>query len=493
MSESPIVVIGAGIGGLSAAIRLASEGRRVIVIEKNHQVGGKMGELRTGGYRFDTGPSVITMRGAFDLLFASAGRQIEDYLTLQQIDPLTRYFYPSGRVLDIHRELASTLDNIARVFPRDVEGYLHYLSYAARLYRITAPVFIFDRPPGLRSFTKVPFRDWINVDGMRTMQQAINHFVLSPELRQLLGRFATYVGASPFHAPATMNVIAHVELNQGVWYPEGGIYQIARAFERLAVELGVEIRKSTSVQRIGVYDRKVKGVLLQDNSFLKASVVISNLDAAATYESLLPEDAVPVRRTRQLLQAQPSCSGFIMMLGVRRKHPELAHHNIFFSSNYRREFEEVFKRNIPPTEPTVYVAITSKTTPTDAPSGCENWFVLVNAPALGSGWDWSVQTGIYRQKVLDLLASRGFDVRDQIEAEQTWTPLDIARLSGARRGALYGASSNDRWAAFRRPNNRDPYVRGLYFAGGTVHPGGGVPMVTLSGLAAASMVVEDRG
>jgi phytoene desaturase len=201
MSQTPpIIILGAGIGGLSAAIRLAAAGRAVMVIEKNPQPGGKMGEMRLGGYRFDTGPSVITMRPAFEAVFRSAGRQLEDYLSLQTLEPLTRYFYANGRRLDIHRDLSRTLEQIAEIAPQDVEGYLAYLAYAARLYRITAPVFIFDRPPRLASLRQVPLRDWPAVDGLRSMQQAIHSHVHSPELRQLLGRFATYVGASPYQA-----------------------------------------------------------------------------------------------------------------------------------------------------------------------------------------------------------------------------------------------------------------------------------------------------
>jgi len=498
-TQKPILIIGAGIGGLSAAIHLAAAGRRVTVLEKNPQVGGKMSELQLGGYRFDTGPSVITLRPAFEALFAAAGRRLEDYLDLHPLDPLTRYFYPGGRVLNIQSEPSHTLEQIAAIEPADVQGYQRFLAYAARLFRITAPVFIFDQPPTWRSFARVPVKDWLAVDGLRSMQSAIQSHVRSLELRQLLGRFATYVGASPYQAPATLNVIAHLELNQGVWYPAGGIYQIARAYERLALELGVEIRTSTPVRSLDVQSGQVQGVILASGSRLAASAVLSNLDAANTYAKLMPasldQNQRVARQARFLAQAQPSGSGFILMLGVRGQHPQLAHHNIFFSSDYPLEFEQIFRRQMPPSEPTIYAAISSKSTPTDAPPGCENWFVLVNVPALsaepGQGWDWSVRKAGYRQLVLDLLARRGFDLSGKIEVEHILTPIEIETLSGAQRGALYGASSNNRWAAFLRPHNRDPLLNGLYFAGGTVHPGGGVPMVTLSGQAAARLILQD--
>ncbi|NDJ78091.1 MAG: FAD-dependent oxidoreductase, partial [Chloroflexi bacterium] len=223
-TESPILIVGAGIGGLSAAIHLAAAGQRVVVVEQNDHVGGKMGEIRAVGYRWDTGPSVITMRHVFEDLFAHAGRELSQYLTLQPVDPLTRYIYPDGTVLDVTRDLPHMLDQIAALDQRDVEGYLRFLAYAARLHRITGPVFIYDQPPTWRSFLRVSPRDALRVDGVRTMARAARSFVRSPHLRQLLGRFATYVGASPYQAPATLNVIAHVELSGGVWYPQGGIY-----------------------------------------------------------------------------------------------------------------------------------------------------------------------------------------------------------------------------------------------------------------------------
>jgi phytoene desaturase len=492
LKDAPVVVIGAGIGGLSAAIRLKIAGMRVVALEQNPRVGGKMGELRESGFRWDTGPSVITMRWVFEDLFAAAGRKLEDYLTLQPVEPLTRYFYPDGTVLDATRDLARMAAQIEQIEPRDVEGYLAYLSYAARLHRITGPAFIYGKPPSLGSLRSVAPLDTLRFDPFRTMQQAIDGFVRSPHLCQLLGRFATYVGGSPYLAPATLNVIAHVEMTGGVWYPRGGIYAIASALERLAGELGVEIRTGSAVKQIHVQGKRVTGVELATGEFLPARAVVANVDVARVYENLLPPGSVPARSVRRLTQAEPSCSGYVLLLGIAGEHPALAHHNIFFSSNYRREFADIFRRGIPPEDPTVYVSITSKADPSHAPPGCENWFVLVNAPALGPNFDWTKNAPAYRERVLGTLARFGLDVRGKILAEQALTPIDIERLTGARRGALYGGSSNDMLAAFRRPHNRCPELRGLYFCGGTSHPGGGVPMVTLSGKIAAEMLIEDH-
>jgi phytoene desaturase len=488
--DKPVVIIGAGIGGLSAAIHLAAAGRRVVVYEKNAAVGGKMAEVRQDGFRWDTGPSVITMRHVFEELFATAGRRLDDYLTLLPVEPLTRYFYPDGVQIDVTRSWPRMAEQIERLDAHDVEGYLRYLAYAASLHRITGPVFIYDQPPHLGSIAQVALPDMIKVDPLRTMDQAIRGFVRSPHLHQLLGRFATYVGASPFRAPATLNVIAHVELTGGVWYPQGGIYAIARALERLAGELGVEIHTDCGVEEVLDTHDQVYGVRLSSGATVPCTAVIANVDVATVYERLLHHrSSAPA--LKRLSKQEPSCSGFIMMLGVEGADPRLAHHNIFFSRDYPTEFDDIFLRGIPPRDPTIYVAITSKTDRDGAPDGCENWFVLVNAPALGSQFDWEDGAAAYRNLVLERLAALGFDIRDRIRSTQILTPIDIERMTGARRGALYGASSNNRFAAFLRPHNRAEGINGLYFAGGTTHPGGGVPMVTLSGRVAANLVMQD--
>jgi phytoene desaturase len=484
-------IVGGGIGGLSAAIRLAAVGRRVVVIEKNRAVGGKMGQIIQDGFRWDTGPSVITMRHVFEELFAAAGRRLDDYLTLEPVEPLTRYFYPDGTVLDVSGDASEMVNRIAELDQRDADGYRKYLAYAERIHRITGPVFIYNEPPRLRDFARVPVQDWLKADPFRTMQAAIEAHVRSPQLRQLLGRFATYVGGSPYEAPATLNVIAHVELNGGVWYPRGGIYQIAAAMTRLAEELGVDFSTGQAVKAIRVQNGRAAGVTLTDGTQIDTHTVLSNLDVTTTYASLLPDLPEITRTLQRLRRFEPSCSGFILLLGVEGETLQLAHHNIFFSSDYRAEFNAIFKQQVPPQDPTIYLAITSKTDPDHAPDGCENWFILVNAPPVTEQVDWNAYANSYRDHILDRLESLGYGVRDRIRTERVITPVDLERMTGAHRGALYGASANSKWTAFRRPHNRCADILGLYFAGGTTHPGGGVPMVTLSGKVAAKMILKD--
>ncbi len=484
MSNQPILILGAGIGGLSAAIHLAASGHKVTVLEQNPAVGGKMSEITAQGFRFDTGPSVITMRGVFEDLFRAAGRRLQDYLTLLPVEPLTRYFWPDGTSLDLSRDLPKTAAQISKLEPRDLEGYLDFLAEAARLHRITGPVFTYGPPPSLASLKKVTIKDALSVDVVRTLQQSIERRIRHPHLRQLLGRFATYVGASPYLAPATLGVIAHVELTEGVWYPQGGIYAIARAYEKLARELGVEIRLNTKVREICLHGKQVSSVLLENGEILPTSTLISNLDVTSTYGLMQSDRAT--RRLDTLKKRDVSCSGMILLLGVEGAYPDLAHHNIFFSSDYRREFEQIFSERVLPDEPTLYLCITSKTDAAHAPAGCENWFVMANAPALDSAPS-AVDRAAVSEKLLIRLASVGLDVRNKIRYQQLLTPLDIQQKTGAHRGALYGVSFNDRFAPFKRPHNRSEF-EGLYFVGGTTHPGGGVPMVTLSGKLVAQMI-----
>ncbi|MEM8863855.1 MAG: phytoene desaturase family protein, partial [Chloroflexota bacterium] len=427
---------------------------------------------------------------------------------LRPIEPLTRYFYQDGTVLNISQTLPETLAQIEAIGgPGDVEGYLSYLAYASRIHRITGPVFIYDQPPTPASFLRVPVWEMPRVDPFRTMHGAIKSFVKSPYLRQLLGRFATYVGASPYLAPATLNVIAHVELNGGVWYPAGGIYTIAAAYEKLCTELGVDIQLNVPVEQI-VTSRsgQVQGVQVGGETILSPTVV-ANIDVATVHDKLLPQSAQVVKKSERLQAAEPSCSGFVLLLGENVERPlagvavgapraapltGLAHHNIFFSQDYEKEFQQIFGDGVMPDDPTIYVAITSKTDPDHSPDGHENWFVLVNAPALdASKWDWEQKSAEYRDLVFQKLKVHGVDLDGRIVTEKIMTPIDIQNMTGAFRGALYGTSSNDKWAAFRRPHNKSKEIEGLYFCGGTSHPGGGVPMVTLSGKVAAEMILEN--
>ncbi len=488
-----VIIIGAGIGGLSAAIRLAVQGISVTVLEQSDAAGGKMREVRAEGFRWDTGPSVITMRPVLEELFAAGGRRLDDELALAPVEPLTRYFYEDGVVLDATRDRAAMAERIGRIDPADAHGYAAYLDHAEFLHRVTGPLFVYGPKPSLADLAKFNPLDALRIEPFSPLSESIARRVRSPHVRQLLGRFATYVGTSPYLAPATLGVISHVELNEGVWYPRGGVYTIARALEGLARSAGADIRLNTDVQRIIVRDGRATGVLLAGGETLAADAVLANADSARVYNRLLPQEVAPAKRAQRLGLAPASCSGFMLLLGVAREHPQLAHHNIFFSRDYEREFADIFERDVPPAEPTVYVSISSKTDPEDAPPGCENWYVLVNAPPLGVAFDWRTQARAYRDVVLEQLKRFGIDLAPHIVVERMVTPLDIEAGSRSWRGALYGELFDSPWVAFRRPGSRAGDIKGLYLAGGTVHPGGGVPMVMLSGKLAANAILADLG
>ncbi len=246
----------------------------------------------------------------------------------------------------------------------------------------------------------------MRADPLRTMQGAIESYVHSPQARQLLGRFATYTGASPYLAPATLNVIAHVELSEGVWYPQGGIYAIARGLTRLAQELGVEIRTGAAVAAIEMDGERVAGVRLADGTQIASNQIIANVDVATVYEKLLPPTPPVQRQLTSLLALAPSSSGIVLLLGIEGEHPQLAHHNVFFSRDYAGEFRQIFEEGIPPHDPTIYVAITAKSDPDHAPPGCENWFVLINTPADNGRFDWQHNAASYRDLILTRLSPR---------------------------------------------------------------------------------------
>ena len=488
--ELPIVIIGAGLGGLAAAIRLAAHGRRVVVLEKNERVGGKLNIVAEQGYVFDTGPSLLTMPGVLRELFASAGRRLEDALTLLPVEPTCRYRWPDGTQFDAFQSLPLLAQQIAALEPRDVAGLFRFMHYAARIYRAVAGPFLFQPFDGLRDLlTPAALRDSWTIDPFRTVDGSVRSFFRSPYLRQVFNRYATYNGSSPYRAPATFNLIAYIELVEGGWYLRGGMYELARALERLARDLGVEIRTRSPVARILTHNGRASAVQLADGERLDASAVVVNADPRYAYSQLLPEAGAMRARLARL---EPSCSGFVLLLGVDRVYEQLAHHNIFFSGDYPREFAAIFDKRVPAPDPTVYVCATSRSDPTHAPPGHMNLFVLVNAPALGGRFNWSREALGYRNLVVRKLERMGLDELDRrIAYERIITPEDLQTRYNATGGAIYGLASNNPWAAFLRPPLRAREFERLYFVGGGTHPGGGIPLVLLSGRAVAERLEAD--
>lgn len=489
--EHPVIIVGAGLGGLSAAIHLAAAGRRVTLLEQNERVGGKLNLVQAGGFTFDTGPSLLTMPWVLRAVLAQGGARLEDELRLAPLDPLCRYAWPDGTRFDMWQQLPRLLAEIERLEPADVAGFLRFLAYAARIYQAVADPFLLGPFTGLRSMLRPQLiTDSLAIDPLRTVDAAVRSFFRSPHLRQLFSRYATYNGSSPYRAPATFNLIPYVELSQGGWHVCGGMYEIARALERVARRLGVEVRTGAAVERIVVRGGVACGVRLAGGEELPAAAVLANVDPRRVYGRLIPELRRLAERTERL---ELSYSGFVLMLGVSHIYPELAHHNIFFAADYRREFQAIVDKGVPSADPTIYLCAPSVTDPSLAPPGTMNLFVLVNAPALTGRVSWSREAGAYRDLVIRKLERVGLDgLGGQIVVERVMTPADIEARYNAPGGAIYGLASNGPLSAFLRPPQRSPAVRGLYFAGGGTHPGGGIPLVLLSGRSAAQRLLAGR-
>jgi phytoene desaturase len=324
------------------------------------------------------------------------------------------------------------------------------------------------------------------IDAFRTLDESVRSHFRDPRLRQLFNRFATYNGSSPFRAPATLSIIPHVEFRMGGWYVRGGMYAIARALGRLAAKLEIDIQTGVEVTRVISRHGAVKGVETAGGPYFAADVVVMNADARYAQERLIP------KRKMRLMKPEQSLGGFVMMLGVRKTYPTLAHHTVLFSGDYRAEFDEMFDFHRPPYEPTIYVAQSCKSEASMAPNGSSNIFILVNAPAVSPDWDWDRQKMTYRGNVLRSLARRGIKIdQHDIEVERIITPKEFETTYNAFRGSIYGTSSNSRWSAFLRVPNRSRELKNLYYAGGSAHPGGGIPLVLLSGKNVADLVLEN--
>jgi phytoene desaturase len=465
----------------------------VTVFEKNARVGGKMDMLRIDAYTFDTGPSLLTMPFVLEELFASVGMKLEDYLDLVPLAPLCRYFFDDGTTMDAFSDLRRFAEEVRRLNQQDASRVDDFFDHARGIYAAASGPFLFS------SFGSLNARELLKnirllpavskIDAFRTLNAAVSGFFRDQRIRQMFNRFATYNGSSPYLAPATLAIIPFVEFTMGGWYVRGGMYRVAEAMRILAEEMGVTIRTGKSVERILQRDGKAVGVELEDGLRVETDVVVCNADALYAYRSLFAP--APLRGAGRYDRLGVSLAGFVLLLGTRRAYPRLAHHNVFFSADYREEFRSLFGDNLPASDPTVYVSISSKTDPLHAPPAGSNLFVLVNAPPLSPGFDWKEESGRYRTTVLGTLARHGVELPEEdIDTEEVITPADFQARYNAHRGAIYGTSSNSRLAAFFRPPNRSRKLRNLFFAGGSAHPGGGIPLVLLSGKITAGLVEE---
>ena len=472
---SRIVVVGAGVGGLTAAVRLAEAGHSVVVHERAAVAGGKLGCYSRSGFRFDTGPSLLTLPQVFGELGLSP----------VSLDPVVRHVFPDGTVLDSSSSHPEFLSRIEAALGRSAaEDWARFWKRATRIWDASWRS-VLQRPVTPGSLASLSWRvgDLAAIAPGRTLRGLGRKYLRDWRLRMLLDRYATYAGVDPRRAPAALAAIPYAELAFGGWYLPGGLGTLGDALLSRCATLGVEIRFNSTVEAVEVVAGRATGVRFASGSSAAADVVVANVDALTLYRDLLPAPA------RLAGLADRSLAGFVLLLGVRGATPSLAHHTVFFPGDYDAEFNAVFgsasSRARPASDPTVFV--TRAVDPAVSPAGDEAWFVLINAPRHGTGWsavDWT-RPGLaeaYQEHVLGVLARRGLDVRDRLLFAENRTPHDLAVSSGAPGGAIYGTAGG-----LMRPANRGP-VDGLYLVGGSAHPGGGLPMVTLSAGIVADLI-----
>jgi phytoene desaturase len=477
-----VAVIGGGVGGLCAAIRLRAVGHKVDVFERNDVMGGKLAVRERDGFTFDIGPSLLTLPNQFDEVLRLTGTTLAEQVELVRLDPQFRYHWPDGSMLDIPNDPAAAVRAVEAFSPGSGEAWGLFMERSQRIWSVSERTFFagpMSSPLALLRRMRTP-RDLAAIDAMRTLAKAAADSFTDPRLRQWACRYATYSGSSPFQAPATLGCIPAIEQRHGAWYVMGGLGRLRDALVWACESFGIGMHTSTEVTAVTASADRVTGIRTADGSTHGASVVIANVDAEHLYRDLLPRPTA----LRRLQRATPSGSGFVVMAAVRGHTSAVQHHSIWFSPNYAQEYADL-DAGRPAATPTIYACVSSATDASQAPEVHENWFLLANAPADAGAIDG------YAHVMLDRLAACGTDLRDRIVFTETMSPADIASRYRAAHGSIYGTSSNGRRAAFARPANRGP-VKGLYLVGGTSHPGGGLPLVAMSARIVADMIGADR-
>ena len=499
-----IAIIGAGIGGIATAIRLANKGHEVEVFEANNYPGGKLSEFQQGKYRFDAGPSLFTMPQFVTELFELSGRNPDDYFQYLKLPEVCRYFWDDGTRLNVSADINEFAKDAEKQLGEPAENIIQFLKEAAFKYEILSGLFLEDSLHKVSTWTsKKAFKGYLNLPKLGifgTMNKANESFFKQPKTVQLFNRYATYNGSDPYQTPATLNIIPHLEYNVGAFFPKDGMFGITQSLVNLAKDLGVKFHFGMKVEQINtapllpeeankkkfsnIRKLKVEGITVPPLGVRGLDVVISNMDVTPTYRKLLPKAKHPDK----ILNQAKSGSGLIFYWGIKKEFKELGLHNIFFSNDYKTEFEHQFQKKTIYHDPTIYLNITSKYKKDDAPEGCENWFILLNAPA-NEGQDWDKIIAEARQNVIDKLSRNlGVNVGDLIENESILDPRSIEMRTSSAQGALYGNSSNNKFAAFLRHANFSSDIKNLYFVGGSVHPGGGIPLALSSAKIVADMI-----
>ncbi len=482
-----VAVIGAGIGGIAVAIRLALKGYQVQVFENQKTAGGKLSRLTSKNYHFDAGPSLFTMPQLVDELFLLAKKNPKDYFEYTRLNEVCRYFWEDGTSLiakSNELEFAKEVENNTHSKSHEL---LTFLKNSASIYKITNSVFLMQSLHKLKTYlslnTLKSFLQIGKIDALRSMAKANESFFSDQKMVQYANRFATYNGSNPYEAPATLNVIPHLEQNLGAYFPKGGMYAIIDGLVKLAENVGVHFMFENYVNEIVVKNNKAIGIKANQVMY-SADLIVSNMDVYFTYQRLLPNFNVP----KNIKKQERSSSALIFYWGVRKSFHQLGLHNILFSHDYKAEFESIFKQKTIATDSTVYINISSKVKQNDAPKDCENWFVMINVPN-NIGQDWDTLIAAARVNILKRIKNQfNIDIEPLIETEEILDPRSIEAKTFSYQGSLYGTSSNKPLAAFLRHPNFSTKIKNLYFVGGSVHPGGGIPLSLLSAKITAELI-----
>lgn len=484
-----IAIVGAGVGGLSAAARLAHAGHRVTVFEKNEVPGGRAGQLVDRGFTWDIGPTILLMREVVEGLFSELGRDPANYLELTQVDPNYRIHFGDGTSAAFTPDLARIRPELDKLEPGSFAKYLDLLRFGRHSYD-TSVNEIINRPlDSVFSYLNPKLlRHVLSMKAHRKLYGYLNGFFKDERLLQALSFQTMYLGISPYEAPATFLLLPYTELAMGIWFPKGGMYAVPKAIERLGRELGVTYRYRTPVVRIVQEGNRVTGVRLADGSIESFDIVVANADLPYTYEKLIPEATLP--RADKL---KYTSSAFMLYLGVDRKYDALQHHNVVFGKKYRDTFKEIFEDKILPTDPSFYVNRPSRTDPTLAPAGCDALYVLVPVPHQTKDIDWAKEGRPFRDRIIGLMEQRlGLkDLAKHIRVEHWMTPDNWQQQFNLQHGAAFGLSHGFDQVGALRPSTRDAKFKNLYFVGASTQPGTGVPLVMISGQIVAQRIARE--
>ncbi len=487
--EAKILVVGGGLGGLAAAASLAAAGAKVTLFEKNDKLGGKLNFTAMDGYSFDLGPSIIILPHLFARVFARANRRIEDYVRFVELQPQWRSFFEDGMRLDLHSDMRLMEAELAQLGPGD-HGYWSFMEYSRRLYRFAEETYLERGADTVGDILQGQSaqRIYAGIDPLASMSQGVRRFVSEPHLQAMLDFFIKYVGSSSYDAPALMNLLPYSQLGWGLWYVEGGMYNLARGLEKLLRELGVEIHLESEVVALEKQGQRISGLRLASGETFRGDFVVSNMEVIPAYKRLLQEEGWWLKRDTYLYE--PAASGLVLHLGVNRTYPDLQHHNFFFSRDPKEHFDAIHRRKELPEDPTIYLVCPTRTDPGLAPEGHDIIKILPHIPYVQSPGFTADAYQALEDRVLDKLERMGLtDLRQHVVTRHRLLPEDLERMYFSNKGAIYGVISDRRRNFSLKAPKQSTRYRNLYFVGGSVNPGAGTPMVVLCGQLVADRIL----